>query len=93
MTPNASLLSTNLSTSTTIFSSRKGMISSRRLFVGHLADTVDEYALIKFLSNKRKITKFDFLFHREGPKKGKPRGYAFVEYGTEEVGRFVSPAA
>lgn len=32
-----------------------------------------------------KIAKLDYLFHKTGPQKGKPRGYAFVEYSTKEV--------
>jgi len=27
----------------------------------------------------------DYLFHKTGPLKGKPRGYAFVEYANKEV--------
>lgn len=61
------------------------MASNRRLFVGGLADSLDEYTLIKFLSKHGKISKFDYLFHKSGPKQGKPRGYAFVEYATPEV--------
>lgn len=36
-------------------------------------------------SKHGKISKLDFLFHKAGPQKGKPRGYAFVEYATAEV--------
>lgn len=32
-----------------------------------------------------KITNVDFLFHKSGPQKGKPRGYAFVKYADENV--------
>lgn len=32
-----------------------------------------------------KISKLDYLFHKSGPQKGKPRGYAFVEFATKEV--------
>ncbi|KAK9895114.1 RNA-binding domain-containing protein [Cystobasidium minutum MCA 4210] len=59
-------------------------ISQRRLFVCNLSESVDEYTLIKFLSKHGKISKFDYLFHKSGPKQGKPRGYAFVEYATSE---------
>ncbi|TKA52308.1 hypothetical protein B0A53_04776 [Rhodotorula sp. CCFEE 5036] len=31
-----------------------------------------------------KIKKLDYLFHKAGPQKGKPRGYAFVEYDTNQ---------
>jgi len=29
----------------------------------------------------------DYLFHKSGPQKGKPRGYAFLEYGSSEEAR------
>lgn len=63
-----------------------GPLSNKRLFVGNLAETADEYTLIQFLGKHGKIAKFDYLFHKAGPKKGRPRGYAFVEYATPEVG-------
>ncbi|KAL6906476.1 hypothetical protein ACP4OV_004077 [Aristida adscensionis] len=31
-----------------------------------------------------KITAEDFLWHTRGPKRGEPRGYAFVQYTTKE---------
>jgi hypothetical protein len=43
------------------------------------------YALIKIFSRFGKIAKLDFLFHKTGVMKGKPRGYAFVEFGAKEV--------
>ena len=60
-------------------------LSAKRLFVGNLAESADEYTIIQFLSRYGKIAKFDFLFHKSGPKRGRPRGYAFVEYATAEV--------
>jgi hypothetical protein len=36
-----------------------------------------------------KVTKLDFLFHKTGLLKGKPRGYAFVEYGNKDVSFFI----
>ncbi|CDZ96186.1 rna-binding domain-containing protein [Phaffia rhodozyma] len=55
-----------------------------RLYVGNLQFTVDEFALIKIFSRFGKIAKLDFLFHKSGPMRGKPRGYAFVEFATKE---------
>ncbi|KAF8590663.1 RNA-binding domain-containing protein [Ramaria rubella] len=55
-----------------------------RLYVGNLHPTVDEYTLLQLFSKHGKVSKLDFLFHKTGPAKGKPRGYAFVEYGTKE---------
>lgn len=51
-----------------------------RLFVGNLSTTVDEYTLIQTFAKYGKIAKLDFLFHKSGPQRGQPRGYAFVEY-------------
>ncbi|GJN93153.1 hypothetical protein Rhopal_006200-T1 [Rhodotorula paludigena] len=58
--------------------------SDRRLYVGNLASSVDEYALMQVCAKLGKIAKLDYLFHKTGPQKGKPRGYAFVEYATAE---------
>ncbi|EGO19834.1 hypothetical protein SERLADRAFT_401051 [Serpula lacrymans var. lacrymans S7.9] len=51
-----------------------------RLYIGNLHPTVDEYTLLQIFSKFGKISKLDFLFHKTGPSKGKPRGYAFVEF-------------
>ncbi|GHJ85300.1 hypothetical protein NliqN6_1702 [Naganishia liquefaciens] len=59
-------------------------VVSTRLFVGNLSPAVDEYTLIQVFSKCGRIAKMDFLFHKTGPLKGKPRGYAFVEYSTKE---------
>lgn len=34
------------------------------------------------------VNKLDFLFHKVGPLKGKPRGYAFIEYASDDVRLF-----
>ncbi|KAJ8481063.1 hypothetical protein ONZ45_g15433 [Pleurotus djamor] len=54
-----------------------------RLYIGNLHPTVDEYSLLQVFSKFGKVTKLDFLFHKTGALKGKPRGYAFVEYGSK----------
>jgi hypothetical protein len=43
------------------------------------------YALLQIFSKFGKVTKLDYLFHKTGALKGKPRGYAFVEYGNKDV--------
>ncbi|KAL7418402.1 Phosphatidylinositol 4-kinase stt4 [Cryptotrichosporon argae] len=58
--------------------------AATRLFVGNLAPTVDEYALVQIFSKYGRIAKLDLMFHKTGPLKGKPRGYAFVEYASGE---------
>ncbi|BEJ13680.1 hypothetical protein CspHIS471_0308540 [Cutaneotrichosporon sp. HIS471] len=55
-----------------------------RLFVGNLAPSVDEYTLVQVFSKYGKISKLDLMMHHSGPQKGKPRGYAFVEYESKD---------
>ena len=50
-----------------------------------ISDADIRYAFLQVFNKFGKITKLDFLFHKGGPSKGKPRGYAFVEYKNEEV--------
>lgn len=56
-----------------------------RLYVGNLHPSVDEYALLRLFTRYGKVTKLDFLFHKSGLLKGKPRGYAFAEFGNADV--------
>ncbi|TXT10881.1 hypothetical protein VHUM_02386 [Vanrija humicola] len=56
-----------------------------RLFVGNLAPAVDEYTLVQVFSKFGKITKLDLMFHKSGPLKGKPRGYAFIEFASQDA--------
>ncbi|KAJ7269966.1 hypothetical protein C8J57DRAFT_1324156 [Mycena rebaudengoi] len=44
----------------------------------------NRYALLQIFSKFGRVTKLDFLFHKTGLLKGKPRGYAFVEYGNKD---------
>ncbi|CAE6383310.1 unnamed protein product [Rhizoctonia solani] len=55
-----------------------------RLYVGNLDHTLDEYALLQIFSTFGHVAKLDFLYHTSGPLKGKPRGYAFVEFATKQ---------
>ncbi|KDR70273.1 hypothetical protein GALMADRAFT_76553 [Galerina marginata CBS 339.88] len=55
-----------------------------RLYIGNLHPTVDEYTLLQVFSKFGKVTKLDYLFHKTGLLKGKPRGYAFIEYGDND---------
>ncbi|KAI6026523.1 hypothetical protein BKA83DRAFT_95416 [Pisolithus microcarpus] len=48
-----------------------------RIYVGNLGPVVDEYTLLQIFSKYGKVTKLDFLFHKSGPNKGRPRGYCF----------------
>jgi len=53
------------------------------LYVGNLHPTVDEYTLIQVFSKFGKLSRLDYLFHKTGALRGKPRGYAFVEYAND----------
>ncbi|KAH7890382.1 hypothetical protein F5I97DRAFT_20358 [Phlebopus sp. FC_14] len=64
-------------------SSSRPQLLRDRLYVGNLSPTVDEYTLLQVFAKFGKVSKLDFLFHKSGPNKGKPRGYAFVEYMNE----------
>lgn len=46
---------------------------------------VSRYALLQVFTKFGKVAKLDFLFHKSGINKGKPRGYAFVEFMNEAV--------
>ncbi|KAG8900882.1 hypothetical protein FRB99_005691 [Tulasnella sp. 403] len=65
-------------------SSTSIVIRKDRLYVGNLHPSVDEYTLLQLFGKYGKISKLDFLFHKTGPMKGKPRGYAFLEYSARE---------
>lgn len=41
--------------------------------------------LLKIFSKCGKVSRLDYLFHKSGPAKGKPRGYAFVEFSDPKV--------
>ncbi|RUS30648.1 hypothetical protein BC938DRAFT_479114 [Jimgerdemannia flammicorona] len=56
----------------------------KRLYVGNLDPTIDEYAVVKLFEPFGKITYLDFMFHWHGTKRGQPRGYCFLEYSTKE---------
>uniref|UniRef100_A0A452YPF5 RRM domain-containing protein n=1 Tax=Aegilops tauschii subsp. strangulata TaxID=200361 RepID=A0A452YPF5_AEGTS len=59
--------------------------SASRLYVGNLDFRISESDVIKMFSPYGKIIAEDFLLHTRGPKRGEPRGYAFVQYTTKEV--------
>lgn len=57
----------------------------KKLFIGNLSSSCDEYTLVKLFSRYGQISKLNYMFHTSGPMKGKPRGYAFVEFVKKEV--------
>ncbi|KZP07571.1 RNA-binding domain-containing protein [Athelia psychrophila] len=58
-------------------------LSKDRLYVGNLHPTVDEYTLLTIFSKYGTIKSMDYLFHKTGPSRGKPRGFAFVEFADQ----------
>ncbi|XP_038049836.1 probable RNA-binding protein 18 [Patiria miniata] len=56
----------------------------RRLWIGNIDEKISEYNLLKLLRRHGEIAQFDFLFHKTGPSEGKPRGYCFVSFKTQE---------
>ncbi|CAL9780848.1 unnamed protein product [Musa acuminata subsp. burmannicoides] len=70
-----------------------------KIYVGNIDQRVPESNVIKMFSPFGKIISEDFLWHTRGPKRGEPRGYAFIQYSAKEEallaktkmnGRFVS---
>ncbi|XP_031275052.1 probable RNA-binding protein 18 isoform X1 [Pistacia vera] len=61
--------------------------SESRLYIGNLDLKITEAALIKMFSPYGKIVAEDFLWHTRGPKRGEPRGFAFIQFSTKEEAR------
>ncbi|XP_022157809.1 probable RNA-binding protein 18 isoform X2 [Momordica charantia] len=55
-----------------------------KLYIGNLDLRITEATLIKMFSPFGKIISEDFLWHTRGPKRGEPRGFAFIEYSSKE---------
>ncbi|KAL9237331.1 hypothetical protein vseg_011892 [Gypsophila vaccaria] len=61
--------------------------SDKRIYVGNIDHRISEATLLKMFSPFGKIETEDFLLHTRGPKRGEPRGFAFVQYSTKEEAR------
>ncbi|KAF9615584.1 hypothetical protein IFM89_024673, partial [Coptis chinensis] len=59
--------------------------SDRRLYIGNIDHKITEALLIKMFSPFGKIVAEDYLWHTRGPKRGEPRGFAFIQFNTKEV--------
>ena len=55
-------------------------VQEHTLFFGNLAHSTTEYQLMQLCRKHGKLVRIDFMWHQSGPKRGLPRGYAFVEY-------------
>ena len=54
-----------------------------KLWIGNLNPKVTEYSMLKLLQYiSVTIEKFDFVYQKGGPDKGKFRGYCFVTVGS-----------
>ncbi|KAI0215177.1 putative RNA-binding protein 18 [Lamellibrachia satsuma] len=58
-------------------------VDERRLWIGNLDTRITEFSLLKLLQRYGKLEKFDFLYHKNGPDKGKPRGFCFVTFNNK----------
>jgi RNA recognition motif-containing protein len=70
--------------SATISSPTTRKLSDKRLFVSNLAPQLTEHDLLLLFTPHGTLKKLDLIFHRSGPQKGKPKGYAFVELAHKE---------
>lgn len=56
--------------------------TGKRLFVGNLHNSVTEGDLIKLFQKCGTVTDVNYMWHKFGPSKGQPKGFAFVGMGT-----------
>ncbi|GAV76298.1 RRM_1 domain-containing protein [Cephalotus follicularis] len=59
-----------------------------RIYIGNLDLRITEASLIKMFSPYGKIVSEDFMWHTRGPKRGVPRGFAFIQFSTKEEAKF-----
>mmetsp|Transcript_18877 Transcript_18877/g.31585 ORF Transcript_18877/g.31585 Transcript_18877/m.31585 type:complete len:181 (+) Transcript_18877:179-721(+) len=55
----------------------------KRLFIGNMSRTISEGDLIKLFSTIGTVKDVIYMWHKFGPNKGQPKGYAFVEMKDE----------
>lgn len=64
---------------------------NRRVFVGNMHHSTSEGDLIKLFQNVGTVKDVAYLWHKFGPNKGQPKGYAFVEMSSvEETDRAIA---
>lgn len=54
--------------------------SGHSVFVGNLDARTNEYQLVQLFKPFGTLLRVDYMWHKAGPRRGTPRGYAFVEY-------------
>ncbi|KAK7094423.1 probable RNA-binding protein 18 [Littorina saxatilis] len=60
-------------------------VNDRRLWIGNLDHRITEYVLLKLVQKFGTPERFDFMYHVNGPEKGRPKGYCFVTYPNKEM--------
>ena len=58
--------------------------AAARIFVGNLDMRVSEGDILKIFARYGTVASCNFLWNFEGPRKGQPRGFCFVEMATKE---------
>lgn len=72
------------SSSTAVVKEDAGMSSKKRVFVGNMHHSTSEGDLIKLFQTVGTVKDVAYLWHKFGPNKGQPKGYAFVEMSSVE---------
>ncbi len=57
-------------------------VGQKKLFVANLHQSTSEGDLIKLFQYCGKVVFIDYVWHRGGPLKGTPKGFAFIEMDT-----------
>jgi len=55
-----------------------------RLWIGNIDPKIREIHLLKLFKPFGTIMQLDYLFHKSGPLKGEPRGYAFLAFDNPD---------
>ena len=58
------------------------VVPGKRLFVGNLHHSVTEGDLIKLFQKCGTVTDVNYMWHKFGPLKGQPKGFAFIGMGS-----------
>ena len=58
------------------------VVVPKRVFVGNMHPSTTEGDLIKIFQNFGTVKEVAYLWHKFGPNKGQPKGYAFVEMSS-----------
>ena len=70
-----------------ISSGRDNTIQNSKLYVGNLHPSTSEGDLIKIFQQFGTVKNVAYVWHKVGPLRGQPRGFAFVEMSTIDEAR------